>query len=126
LRAGGNLYISFDAFNAVTNAVVNAPELYQINTSTAAATLVGPTAFGIDAAVQVDGTVYAFTAANTVLSLNPADGSNAFVTNYDASALDITGAAPTPEPASFGLVAIGIAGAIVARWRRLAGYRAVQ
>ncbi len=116
--AGGNLYVTFDAFNFITNAVVIAPELYRINTSTGAATLVGPTAFGIDAAVQVNGAVYGFTSANTVLSLNPADGSNTFVTNYDASALDITGAASAPEPASFGLAAIGIAGALVARRRR--------
>ncbi len=121
--AAGKLYASFDAFDFVTNAVVIAPELYQINTSTGAATLVGSTAFGIDAAVQMNGTVYGFTALNTVLSLNPADGSSTFLTNYDASALDITGAAATPEPASFGLVAIGIAGALVARRRRFSGQR---
>ena len=68
--AGGNLYITFDAFNAVTSAVVDAPELYQINPTTGAATLIGPTAFGIDAAVQVNGSVLGFTSANTVLSLN--------------------------------------------------------
>ena len=91
--AGGNLYITFDAFNAVTSAVVDAPELYQINPKTGVATLIGPTAFGIDAAVQVNGTVLGFTSANTVLSLNLANGNTTFVTNYDASAMDITGAA---------------------------------
>ncbi len=119
--AGGKLYVTFDAFNAITNAVVDAPELYQIDPTTGAATLIGPTAFGIDAALQVNGTVYGFTAANTVLSLNVANGSTTFVTNYDPNALDITGAAPTPEPASFGLAAIGIAAILVAKRRRFYG-----
>jgi outer membrane protein assembly factor BamB len=116
--AGGKLYITFDGFNFITNAVVDAPELYQINPATGAAALIGPTAFGLDAALQVNGTVYGFTAANTVLSLNVANGSTSFVTNYDSNALDITGAAATPEPASFGLAALGIAAILVARWQR--------
>jgi hypothetical protein len=113
--AGGKLYATFDGFNFITNAVVDAPELYQINPATGAATLIGPTAFGIDAALQVNGTVYGYTAANTVLSLNLANGDTTFVTNYDPNALDITGAAPTPEPASFGLLAIGIAAVLAAK-----------
>jgi hypothetical protein len=121
--AGGNLYITFDAFNAITNAVVDTPELYQINPTTGAATLIGPTTFGLDAALQVNGTVYGFTSANTVVSLNLANGNITFVTNYDPNAMDITGAAPTPEPASFGLVAIGIAAALVGGRRRFYGQR---
>jgi hypothetical protein len=121
--AGGKLYATFDAFNTITGAVVDAPQLYQINPTTGAATLIGPTAFGIDAALQVNGIVYGFTAANTVLSLNVADGSSTFVTNYDANALDITGAAATPEPASFGPSAIGIGAVLVARRRWFYGQR---
>ena len=97
---------------------MDAPQLYQINPTTGVATLIGPTAIGIDAAVQVNGSVLGFTSANTVLSLNLANVNTTFVTNYDASALDITGATTTPEPASFGLAAIGIAAVLVARRRR--------
>jgi PEP-CTERM motif len=80
-----------------------------------------PTAFGIDAAQQVNGTIYGFTAANTVLSLNVAIGNTTFVTNYDSNALDITGAAATPEPASFGLLIIGMGSVIVAKRRKSKG-----
>ncbi len=122
--ADGKLYLTFDAFDAVTNAIVDAPELYQLNPTTGAATLIGPTAFGLDAGLDLNGTVYGFTSANTVLSLNLANGSTTFVTNYDAGALDITGAAAaTPEPASFGLAAIGIAAALAAGRRRFYGQR---
>jgi outer membrane protein assembly factor BamB len=117
--ADGKLYITFDGFNFITNAVVDAPELYRINPTTGAATLIGPTAFGLDAALEVNGTVYGFTAANTVLSLNLANGGTTFVTNYDSNAVDILGAAQTtPEPASFGLVGIGIAILVAGRRRR--------
>jgi hypothetical protein len=116
--ANGNLYLTFDAFNFMTNAVVDAPQLYQINPATGVATLIGHTAFGIDAALQVNGTVYGFTSANTILSLNVADGSSTYLTNYDPNAMDITGVTSTPEPASFGLVAIAIAAALVTGRRR--------
>jgi hypothetical protein len=119
--AGGKLYLTFDAYDAITNAVVDAPELYQIDPTTGAATLIGPTAFGIDAALQVNGTVYGFTWENTVLSLNLANGSSTFVTNYDSNAVDILGAAPTPEPASSALIGIGIAALLISRRRMLTG-----
>lgn len=127
--AGGNLYATFDGVNLTTSAVVDSPELYRINPATGVATPVGPTALGIDAAVFVNGTVYAldfsFTGSNTVLSLNPANGNTAFVTDYVSSpvaggvnAFDIEGAAPTPEPASFALVGAGIGLVFVIRKRR--------
>jgi hypothetical protein len=113
--------------NATTLALVNDPELYQIDPTTGAATLVGPTAFQLDAAVDVNGTVYGFTAGGAgqitggtdqVLSLDLATGNTAFVSNYDPSTFFVTGAAPTPEPASFALAGIGIAAVLVARRRR--------
>jgi hypothetical protein len=119
--ANGKLYLTFDGFNAVTNAVVDAPEFYEVNPLTGAATLIGSTAFGIDAALQVNGVVYGFTSDNTVLTLNVANGNTTFVTNYDAAAFDTLGAAPTPEPASFGLVAMGITATLVAGRRRFHG-----
>jgi len=105
-------------FNATTLALVDDPELYQINPTTGAATLVGPTAFQLNAVVEANGTVYGFTAANQVLSLNLATGSSTFVANYDPAAFFITGAAATPEPASVALAGIGIAAILVLRRRR--------
>jgi len=108
-----------------TLASVDSPELYQINPATGVATLVGPTALGLDAAVRVNGAVYGFaygyTGSSTVLALNPANGNSTFVADYSPNAFDITGAAPTPEPASFGLAAMGIAAVLVARRRRFYG-----
>ena len=117
--ANGNLYATFDGVDLTTLAVVDSPELYQIDPATGVATLVGPTALGIDAAVQVNGTVYGlapgYAGSNTVLSLNPANGDTTFLTDYVTSpvpggpnAYDIVGAAATPEPASFALVGTGI------------------
>jgi hypothetical protein len=129
---GGKLFATFDGVNLATSGVVDSPELYQINPTTGVATLVGPTVLGLDAAVQVNGTVYGFAfgyaASNTVLSLNVANGNTTFLNDYVSSpvaggvnSFDIEGAAPTPEPVSFSLVAIGIAAVLVARRRRSYG-----
>ena len=117
--AGGNLYITFDGVNLVTSAIVDSPELYQINPVTGVATLVGPTTLGLDAAMLLNGTVYGFvfgySGSNSVVSLNPANGNTTFLTDYVSSpvpggvnAFDIEGAAAIPEPASFALVGTGI------------------
>jgi hypothetical protein len=108
--AGGKLYATFDAFNATTTPcplVVN-PELYEIDPRTGVARRVGPTAFQINAAVELGGTVYAFTAGggelpsgqtcrvgghDEVLRLDPATGNTAFVSNYDVATFFVTGAA---------------------------------
>jgi hypothetical protein len=117
---GGNLYETFDGINLVTMALVDSPELYQINTTTGVATLVDPTAFGLGAAAWVNGTLYAFdsAASNTVVSLNPVNGNTAFVTNDDMNGFDVIGATATPEPASFALACGGIATIVLLRRRR--------
>jgi hypothetical protein len=127
--ANGNLYATFDGINLTTLAVVDSPEFYQINPATGVATLVGPTALGLDAAVQVNGTVYGlafgYAGSNTVLSLNLANGNTTFLNDYVSSpapgggnSFDIQGASPTPEPDSLTLVGIGIAAAAVLISRR--------
>jgi hypothetical protein len=121
--AGGKLYSTFDAFVfdftsfSVVNTVV-APALYQIDTSTGLATLLGPTDLGIGAVVGVNGTYYAFNdLTSQIASLNIANGNTSFVGNFDPAAGVIQGASDTvPEPASMALAGIGIAVALV--WRR--------
>jgi hypothetical protein len=120
-NAGGNLYAAFDGFDFTTSTFVDAPTLYQINPITGVATAVGPTAFEIDAAVDLNGTVYAFT-SDQVLSLDLANGNTTFVANYDdPSGLNFfTGAVvATPEPGSFALFVVGIGLVAVVMRRRL-------
>jgi hypothetical protein len=132
--SGGKLFATFDGINLTTSGVVDSPELYQINPATGVATLVGSTALGLDAAVQVDGTVYGFAfgyaGSNTVLSLSVANGSTTFLSDYVSSPVpggvnsyDILGAIPTPEPAPISLLAIGVAAVLFVRWRRFYGQR---
>ena len=124
----GKLYATFDGVDLTTLAVVDSPELYQINPGTGVATPIGPTALGLDAVVQVNGNVYGlafgYAGSNTVLSLNVANGDTTFLNDYvsapgaNGNSYDIQGAyAPTPEPASFTMVGIGI-GLVVVSIRR--------
>jgi hypothetical protein len=115
----GKLYATFDVFNISTSSAVFGPDLYQINPTTGVATIVGSTALYIDAVAEVGGTVYAFTLADQVLSLDLATGSTAFVNDYDPAATFITGAAPTPEPTSLALIGTAIATFLIFRRRRL-------
>ena len=119
---GGKLYATFDGINLMTLALVDSPELYQINPATGVATPVDPTLLGLGAAVLVSGSLYGFSndlgQAGNVVSLNPANGNTTFVTGYSPNAFAITGAAATPEPASFALVGIGIAAVLVSRRRK--------
>jgi hypothetical protein len=127
--ANGKLYATFDGVNLMDSTLVDSPELYQINPVTGVATIVGATALGLQAAVQLNGTVYGLDfnpmGQNAVLSLNVANGNTTFLNNFASSpvaggvnAFAVTGAAATPEPASFTLVGIGIAAFLVSRRRK--------
>src|ERR1035441_544629 len=116
--ANGNLYETFDSLDPSTFTPIIDPELYRINPVTGQATLIGPTAFMIDAAIDLGGTVYAFTADAQVVSLDLATGSTTFLTNYDPAAAIVGGVAQTPEPASLALTAIGMAAFLVLIRRR--------
>jgi hypothetical protein len=74
LQAAENCLQLFDGVNLVTSAVVDSPELYQINPATGVATPVGPTALGLDAVAFENGSLYGFAfgygGPNPVLSLN--------------------------------------------------------
>jgi hypothetical protein len=124
--SGGQLYEYFEALainpNGPLPVVVQevvAPNLYRINTTTGAATLVGPAAVTLTSVVNVNGTVYAFDGSlGEVVTLNPANGAINFVTVTDPNAAIISGSAPTPEPATMALVAMGIAALAIRRLRR--------
>jgi hypothetical protein len=121
--AGGNLYATFDTINIEPNPFtvtpIISPDLYEINPLTGHATLIGPTTLTLGAAVNVDGTIYAFENMNSqVLALDVANGGTSFVSNFDPAAGIIDGAAQTPEPASIMLVGIGVATAAIVRRRR--------
>ncbi len=127
--ANGKLYATFDGVNLLDSSVVDSPELYQIDPATGVATPVGSTTLGLDAVLQLNGTVYAFdfgtAGPNTLLSLNLTNGNTTFLNDYDSSpvaggvnAVNIIGASATPEPVSFALVGIGIAAVLVSRRRK--------
>jgi PEP-CTERM motif-containing protein len=123
--ADGKLFATFDT-GAVdiltpnpTLTPVIAPNLYQIDPATGLATLIGPTDFGLSAGVEVNGTAYAFNAPlREVVTLDLATGKTAFVSDLDPAVGIVTGASPTPEPASLALAAIGMIGFAVLRRRR--------
>jgi hypothetical protein len=123
--ADGKLFATFDTgavdiltSNPILTPVI-APNLYQIDPATGVATLIGPTAFGLSAAVELNGGAYAFNAPlREVDALDLATGKTSFVSNLDPAVGIITGAAPTPEPASIALAALGIIGFAVCRRRR--------
>jgi hypothetical protein len=118
------LYATFDAItinpSPFTVTPVISPDLYKINPATGLATLIGPTALTIGAVVGVNGTFYAFNnMAGEVDTLNLANGNTTAVSYFPPDGgLLVQGASPTPEPASFVLVGIGVAAIALGRWRR--------
>jgi len=107
---GGKLYATFDSFKVdpVTlkiNSVVD-PNLYEIDPSTGAATLVAPTRLNLGASVEVNGKFYAFHIVITawtnsgpqgqsqLVTLDRENGKTRFVRDIDAAAGAVFGAAP--------------------------------
>ncbi len=123
--AGGQLYANEDFVTIDPNSpnpvvgVVLADALYQINTTTGQATPVAPTLTPLNAFVNVNGTEYGFDGnLGEVVSRQPRNGSTSVVSNYDPAAGLLSGAAPTPEPASALLLGVGIASLLLVRYRR--------
>jgi hypothetical protein len=113
---GAQLYEIFEALAinpfgplpVVVNEVVP-PALYRLNTTTGLATLVGPTAVTLTSVVNVNGTIYGFDGSlGDLVTLNPTNGNITIDSTLDPNAGIISGASPTPEPASILLTALGI------------------
>ncbi len=124
--SGGKLYATFDAaaidFSTFTITPVIPDSLYQIDPSTGMATLIGPTALNLTAAVDVSGTVYAFNGATSeIVTLNLTNGNTTFFSTVDPSAGLISGASSVPEPGTNTLIGIGLIAAAVyrRRWHHL-------
>jgi hypothetical protein len=107
---GGRLYATFDAFkidpaSLVMTPVVE-PNLYRIDPSTGAATLVAPTSLNLGATVEANGKFYAFQLKVTswtdqgpqvqsqLVTLDLANGGTRFLRDIDPAAGAIFGAAP--------------------------------
>src|SRR5205823_1174263 len=120
----GKLYATFGAFTVnsttITVGTVLIPgRLYQIDPTTGATTVIGPTDLNIGAVADVNGTFYAFdVAASQILRLDLTNGNTSFVADFDPAAGLITGAVPTPEPFSFTLTGVGICFLAVCRLKK--------
>ena len=121
-QSGGKLYATYDALvfdptSSTVKSVVVTPHLYQIDPTTGIAVVIGPTALGIGAVVDVNGTDYAFDdLTNQIFALDLANGSTNVVGMFDSAAGVIQGAATvTPEPGSVALAAIGLIGFAIGR-----------
>lgn len=124
--ANGTMYGTYEVLDPKNNfSVLISPNLYQINPATGVATLIGPTGFNLSAAVELNGTVYAFqgdpaTGTSDEVSLDLASRDTTFVTHVDPSVAFVDGAATVPEPSSVLLAAVGlVAGVLVRRAIRM-------
>jgi hypothetical protein len=118
-EANGKLYATFDAgrvnFETGELTPVIDGALYQIDPATAGSTLIGSTVFGIGAAVQVNGTTYAFLdATHELATFDLSTGDTRVIGAFDEAAGIVSAAAPTPEPATMAIAAFGLA--VLAAW----------
>jgi len=103
--ANGKFYATFDAgyidlSTGNPTATIDG-ELYQIDPASGKATVIGPTLFGLGAAVEVNGVTYAFLAATQqIATLDLTTGNTTVIGKYDANAGIISAAVATPEPAT--------------------------
>lgn len=122
-EANQTLYATFDAAsidlsNGNITPVVS-PMLYRIDPSSAHATAIGPTAFGLGAAVQIEGITYAFlNATGQIATLDLSTGNTTAIGGIDPSAGIVSAAVATPEPASAATCAIALIGLVAWRLRR--------
>ena len=121
-EANQMLYATFDAgFVDLSNGNITpvvSPMLYQIDPLTAHATSIGPTVFGLGAAVQIDGVTYAFlNATGEIATLDLSTGTTTVMGAFDPSAGIVSAAVPTPEPASAAMVAIALIGLVAWKLR---------
>jgi hypothetical protein len=96
---GGKLYANFDAatFNPGTSQFTTAisDAIYEIDTSTGHASKVAPTNLGLITVINLNGTVYGFNGVTSqIVMLDVTNGTTHFVSDIDASAGLIGGAAP--------------------------------
>ncbi|CAN5607032.1 hypothetical protein BH10ACI4_BH10ACI4_33670 [soil metagenome] len=135
--SGGKLYTTFDAFRLGTDGTVTpvvTPNLWTIDTTTGAASVIAATSLQLLASVEIGGTFYtlhgAFDEENPAgfsqsMTLDLTNGKTSFITNIDPAAGPIFALSPVlspvpspvPEPSSLALMGTGIL-AVAAKLRR--------
>jgi hypothetical protein len=102
-------------------------DLYNIDTQSGAATLVGDTGFSINNGLFVGGTLYGFDLETfAIVTIDTTTGAATQVATYslpngdsiNASAVPALQITPVPEPSTLALITIGGIGALIYGWRR--------
>ena len=119
--ADGKLYATFDAgridFSTGQITTVIGGGLYQVDPTTARATVIGPTVFGIGGAVEVNGTTYAFLdTTHELATLDLLTGRTTVIGQFDEAAGVVSAAVPTPEPATTAIVSLGLVMFAASSW----------
>jgi hypothetical protein len=91
--ANGNLFFQATASQASADAGTSAT-LYSVNTSTGAATPIGPIGFEVIGMEFAQGTLYGFTRSSQVITIDPATGAGTALSSLTPSGVKVFAAAP--------------------------------
>ena len=122
ISIGTNYDVAFNGnqmYLEEVNGLGGTANLYTVNTTTAAATLVGNVGYAVYGLDFENNTLYGFTPNGQIISIDTTTGSGTFVAIESGPGVVFTAAtAATPEPDTLFLLAVGVVGAAGATWRR--------